>query len=317
MRFEDIRNSFVPNIVFLLAVLYLLYSGLSITRAIALQNDVIVSFMKSLSEKDILFAIFETLKIVFVQAALPLLPFLFLISFGFLLLFALKESMNSKVFIGLQILFLAIALAIANFSLVIFFVCIGILMASISLLRFFEPEKTNFSTGNSLTSKGLNWINILIATGLFLSMYANFQSYQQTLLQSNMDLIKSFVPDADQVQKLQIELVNKTIDDIKLSITQKCQQNETLAREQCKAAYDAVLADIENYKKNVTEQVSTQKVSDEQLQVYIMKSFPIIEQTVKAAPLFLALAFFALLEVLKPFISIAFGAIYSIIRKFI
>jgi len=317
MRFEYIRNSFVPNIVFLVAVLYLIYSGLSIARAIALQNEVIISFMKSLSEKDILFAILASLKIIFVQAVLPLLPFLFLVSFGFLLLFVLKEKTNFKVFIGLQILFLTIALVLASFSIVIFFVFIGILISSVSLLKLFEPKKNNFSTGNSLTSKGLGWINIFIAIGLFLSMYVNFQAYQQTILQSNMELVKSFVPDVDQLQKLQIQLVNKTIDDIKLSITQKCQQNETLAREQCRAAYDAVLADIERYKQNATEQINAQGISDEQLQVYIMKSFPIMEQTVKASPLFLALAFFALVEVLKPFISLAFGAVYSIVRRFI
>ena len=317
MRFGNIINSLFPSIVFLLAVVYLLYSGLSISKAIALQNEVIVSFLKSLSETDILFSIIESLKIVFFKAVIPLLPFLFLISFGSLLLFSLKEKVDFKAFFIIQILFFVLVLFLSSFSIVILFVLIGILLSNILLLKTFEEKKNNFSTGNSLIFKCLGWMGIFIAIGLFLNMYVNLQAYQQAFFQSNMELVKNFVPDTNQLQKLQVQIVNKTIDDIKLSTSQKCQQNETIARDQCRAAYDSVIADIENYKQNVTEQINAQEISDEQLQSYLMESFPMLNQVVKASPLFLTLAFFALNEVLKSFISPLVGAIYLVVRKFI
>ncbi|HKZ45461.1 MAG TPA: hypothetical protein VJ343_02035 [archaeon] len=317
MELENARNSIIPNILFFVAVFYLLFSGLSITKAISVQNETTILFMKTLSEKDILFTVIEVLKLIIVKIVLPLLPFLLLISFGFLLVFVLKEKIDSKLFIGLQIAMIALMAAFTGLSVIILFISIGILATSISILRFFDSEKSRFSTGTSLGYRALGWMNILFAVGLFFAMYLNFSLYEQSFTQANMDLLKSFMPDQDQLQKLSLDMVNRTIDGIQSGISQRCEQVDPLIKAQCQAAYATVLADIESYRENITKQASEQNISDEQLNIYIIKEFPIFEQIIKAMPLFLALAFFAMLEVLKPLIALLLGATHSAIGKFI
>jgi len=315
MRFEEIRNSFAPNLFFLIAILYLAYSGLTISKAITLQNEVIASFMTSLSEKDVLFALLDSLKIIFYQAILPLLPFLFLAGFGFLVIFLLREKTNIKFLIGIQILFLLLAFVLTRLIAIVF-VYIGIFVASLFLIRLSEEKKTNFSTGNSIASKGLGWINIFLALGFFLSLYINFQAYQQIVVQENMNLVKGFIPDTEQLQEAQLEILNNTADNIKLTMANKCQ--EAVNQTGCMAFYEIFADEIESYKQQTAEQLKAQEgTTDELVEEYIQKSFPMMEQITKATPLFLAVTLFALLEILKPFVSIAFGFIYSAVKKFI
>lgn len=317
MKLGNSINSVIPNILFFVAVFYLVFSGLSITKGISIQNESTMLFMKTLSEKDILTTIVDVLELIIIKIVLPLLPFLLLISFGFLLVFVLKEKMDWRLFIGLQIAMVVLMAVFTGFSVMILFISIGLLATSISILRFFDSEKTKFSTGNSLAYRGLGWMNIFLAVGIFFAMYLNFALYQQTLTQSNMDLIKSFMPNQTQIQKLSLDMVNKTIDGIESGISQKCEQTDPQIRLQCQAAYSSVLADIENYRENITKQAGEQNISDEQLNMYIVEEFPIFDQIIKAMPLFLALAFFAMLEILKPILALLLGGVNSAIGKFI
>lgn len=301
-------KSIAPSIVFFVAILYLTFSSLTISKAITSQTEIFSIFMKSLAEKDVLFALFESLGYIFFEIVLPLLPFLLLIALGFLMLFWLK--IETKFFLAAQFLFLLATFFLSSFSVVILLTYIGVLFASFILLKTFEPSKKKFLTGSSLTSKGLRFVNIFFAIGLFFGLYLNFQSYQGLIIESNANLIRVFVPDLSQLQKFQSEFVNKTADDLKESIQKQYDQVPSEIKNQCKPVYDSIIAGIEDYKIQVNERMQAQRIED--VQEELIKSFPIIEQTINATPLFLAIALFALLEILRPFVSLLFGIIYSI-----
>lgn len=315
MNVDQIKNSFIPNLLFLVAIAYLALSSLTITKAITLQNELLVNFMKGLSEKDVLFATLDSLGILFAQAILPLLPFMFLIGFGFLFVFLLREKIDLKIFIGIQYLFLIISFVLASFSIAILLAYIGIFISSLLLIKTFEVGKSNFSTGSSVASKGLRWVNIFLAIGLFLALYINFQSYQEIIDQENTKLIKNFIPEPDKIQKVQLEIINNTADSILQNMGQKCQQSAN--KTECLALYNAMVVEIEDYKQRVAEEMQSREGSEKLIEEYVMKSFPVMGQITKASPLFLGVTVFALLEFLTTFVSIFFGIFYSIGRRFI
>ena len=310
MNVDKIKNSFFPNLLFLIGVVYLFFSGLTIEKAITLQNELLVNFMKGLSEKDVMFATLDSLGTLVAQAILPLLPFMILISFGFLSLFLLKEKMDLKIFIGMQYLFLIVLFVLTGLSLVMLFAYIGIVISSMLLIKMFEVEKSNFSTGSSVVSKNLRWINIFLAIGIFLMLYVNFSAYEEMITQENVRLVKNFIPEQDKIQEVQLELVNNTADSILYSMGEKCDQS--VDRTECLIIYNAMAAEIEDYKQRVAEEISSGEGGGEELiEEYVTEAFPLLGQITKASPLLLAVTVFALLETLSVFVSMLFGIVYS------
>lgn len=304
-------KSIAPSIIFFIAVLYLTYSGLTISKAIEFQSETFSIFMKSLAEKDVLLALSESISYIFLNIILPLLPFLFLIAFGFLALFWFK--IETKFFFAAHILFLLATFFLSNFSITVLLAYIGIIIGNFVLLKTFEPSKKKFLTGSSLTSKGLRFLNIFLAVGLFFGLYLNFQSYEGLIIESNVNLIRTVAPNATQLQNFQLEFVNSTVDELKQSIQNQYDQAPSETKEQCKPVYDSIIIGIEDYKNQVNERMKAQEVGD--IQEELIRSFPIIGQIINATPLFLAISLFALLEILRPFIALIFGIIYSLIKS--
>ena len=317
MKTKSIKYCIVPCLLFLVAILSLAYSNLTISKAIEIQNEVFEIFINTISEKDVLFAVIDSLKYVFYEIILPLLLPLLLASLGFLTLFIFREKIELKIFLGIQTIFPVIGIILTNFSIIMILAYVGIFIASILLIKKFVPVKSNFSTADSLVSKGLHWINVFLAIGFFLTLYLNFQSYQGTILKSNIDLINMFTPEMTQIQTMESGIVNRTADGLEQSVTEEYQKVEPMARQQCVAVYDAVIVGIENFKEEAAEKIKSEEgMSEEQIQEFITSSFPIVDQFMKATPLFLAIMFFALLEFIKPFISAFLGAIYTIAYRF-
>jgi len=304
-------KTIIPSIIFFIAVLYLIYSGLTISKAIESQTEVFSIFVNSLAEKDILLALSESLSYVILNIILPLLPFLFLIAFGFLTLFWFKIEI--KFLFAAQILFLVASFFLSNFSITILLTYIGIIIGNFVLLKTFQPSKKIFLTGSSLTSKGLRFLNMFLAVGLFFSLYVNFQSYEGQIIESNANLIETVVPTTTQLQDFQLEIVNTTADELKLSIQNQYELAPSGTKEQCKPVYDSIIAGVEDYKNQMNERMKDQEIGD--IQEEVIQSFPIIGQLINATPLFLAISLFALLEVLRPIVSLLFGAVHSLATK--
>jgi len=303
-------KTLAPSIIFFIAVLYLIYSGLTISKAIKSQTETFSIFIETLSEKDVLFALSESLSYIFLNIILPLLPFLFLVAFGFLTLFWFKIEI--KFLLAAHILFFVIVFFLSNFSITILLTYMGIVISNFVLLKSFQPSKKKFLTGSSLTSKGLRFLNIFLAVGLFFSLYLNFQSYEEEIIESNANLIRTVVPTTTQVQNIQLGIVNTTTDELKQSIQNQYELAPSETKEQCKPVYDSIIAGVENYKNQVNERVRELEIGD--IQEEVINSFPIIGQLINATPLFLAITLFALLEILRPFIALTFGVVYSLIK---
>lgn len=298
----------------MLSVLYLHYSPLTISKAITSQTEVVSTFMNTLSEQDVLVAVVNSFQYIFVQLILPLFPFLLLLSFGFLILFLLRENIEFGVFSILQILFLFLTIFLTNFSIPMALTYIGILIASLVSFKTFEAKKTDFSTANSLVSSTIRWVNIFLVVGLFLALYLNFHSYEGLIIEKNMELISGFISTED-LQSVQSQLVNQTVDSLEQSITTQYQQIPQETREQCRALHDAMLVGLENYKGQIAEQVSKTEGQELETIESLVTSVPIMNQFVKASPLILALVFLSLLEFLKPFVALGFAVAYSLVKK--
>jgi hypothetical protein len=316
MKAEEMRNSIIPNVAIFAAILYLIYlSGLSVSRAVDIQNQATMNFMSALTNEDILLAIFETLKFILIQAVLPILPFLLLGISGVIVLMATRTKLNMKVFFILEAALLAVSVALSGFSVVVIFICVGFAAISIYTVKSFEEQKSHFQTAQNMAWKSNDWLNIAIALGFFLAIYLNFPAYQQSFLNSNMNMIRNFMPDNSKIEDAQVQLINGTIDGIKASFAGQCNQADPQVSLLCQSVYDSISRNLDAYKENATRQVITQKISNEELQKYVMDSFPAMGQVIKAMPLILALSVFAFLEVLKPFIAFAFAGSYSLARR--
>jgi len=312
---KKIIYSIVPSILFFLSIYYLLFSNLTAAKAIKVQNDVFLIFIKTLTEKDVLAAVTNSLSYVFTEAVLPSLLFLFLLSSSFFIIFLFKEKINYLYLVISQIPFLLLALYLSGFSLIIFLTYMGIL-SGVILLKIFEPGKATFSAGNSFISKHLRLVIIFLAVGLFLSLYFNFEKYKQAILSGAFNLIELVSPDIGKVQEEQTKnFVNQCAEGTKTAINQSYQTVPSPTKETCKPVYDSIITGIDSYKEEAIRQTENKTISEEKIQEFLMGNFPIIEQTTKATPLILAVLVYSFLEVLKFFVALIFGFVYFIIKK--
>jgi len=308
----------IPSIIFLLAVLYLHYSTLTISKAITTEAEVIAVFMKTLSEQDVLIALIKSFRYVLSQIILPMFPFLVLVSSGFFILFFFREKIEFKFFFAAQALFLVIVALLTNFSIAMLLTWVGILIASLFSFKTFEVRKTNFSTASSLVSSNLRWVNIFLAVGLFLALYTNFQSYESLMIRTNTNLITGFIPNMESLRSIQSQFVNQTVDGLKQSMETQYQQLPPEAKGQCGAVYDAMIVGLDNYKEQIAEQVAQQTEGQEgagQIES-LVESLPVMGQFIKATPLILAIALLSLLEFVKLFVAFGFGVAYSLAKRF-
>jgi len=268
--------------------------------------------MKTLSEKDVMVAILASVQYAFTQVVVPLLPFLLLSSFGFFALFLFRKEIEFKFLLAAQVLFLILAAVLTNFSIAIIFAYIGILIASIFSFRTFETRKTNFSTASSVVSSNLRWLDAFLAIGLFLTLYINFQTYENFILESNANLIEGLVPSTGDIVAFQSQLANLTADGLEQSVTTQYYQFPEATRTQCSAVYDAMIVGLDNYKDLVAKQAASQNGGQI---ASLTTSLPMVGQIIKIMPLTLAILLFSLLEFLRMFVSFGFGIGYSLAKR--
>ncbi|MGC8812148.1 MAG: hypothetical protein ACP5O8_00995, partial [Candidatus Aenigmatarchaeota archaeon] len=249
---KDIIFSIIPNIFFLLSLFYLIFSGLSTSKAVSVEFNSFLIFFDSLAKNDVLTGLVDFARFVFYEALLPLLPFFFLLALGFFLTFLFLKKIKFYFFI-FQVVFLVLALFYAKFSTIILTSFLGILISSLILFKATDTEKKGFSFTNSLIFKHLNIVIFLVAIGLFLNSYFKFESYKPTVIEANINFVQRVVPDVrnltEELKKNDIDLVNKTCEGIKSGIIESYQQFPQDLRENCERIHESSIFAVDTVKK--------------------------------------------------------------------
>ncbi len=307
----------IPNLLFFLAVLSLFFSGLSFEKAIVLESQAFSKFLKDLREREFFYAFGEILKTVFLEAVIPLLPFLFLTILGFSLILLLKREIDFPALMLIQAMFFALALFI-NLSLISIFIYLGIITTSFSIKKL--EDKINFSSGSSLSQSSMKWLSIFISVGFFLNLQLNLNSYYNLIYKSNMDFIKSMIPDVESLIKAQTSeasrFINETTEGIKSSLSSAYSKLDLTQREACNFMYNSLVNAINDYKIEANKRLYEKIEREEKgIEEYVEQIVP-FDQLIKITPLLLSILLFTLLEIIKPFLSLIFGSIFFLIEKF-
>ncbi|MCS7105855.1 MAG: hypothetical protein NZ942_00865 [Candidatus Aenigmarchaeota archaeon] len=308
--YKKIIFSIVPNLFFFFSLTYLIFSGLSTSKAVSVEFNSFLIFFESLEKADVLKGVLDFILFVFFEAVVPLLPFLFLLGLGFFLTFLFLKEINFYFFV-FQLIFLSFILFYTKFSVVFLFSFLGILISSLILVKATEKEKRGFSFTNSLIFKHLHIVIFLLAIGLFLNSYLKFESYRQIPLEANIRFVEKFVPNVknleDELKNSQIELVNKTCEEIKSGIVQSYQQFPQNIRENCESVHRSSIFVVDTFKQSAIDQIKSWNMTKEDTRNIITQIFPIVEQGIKATPLILATSFYLLARLEIFFIALLFG----------
>ncbi|MEM5834539.1 MAG: hypothetical protein QXQ69_01660 [Candidatus Aenigmatarchaeota archaeon] len=313
---KNVIFSIVPNFFFLSALIYLIFSGLSTSKAVSVEFNSFLIFFESLEKADVLKGVVEFILFIFFEAVIPLLPFLFLLGLGFFLTHHFAQEIKFYFFI-FQVIFLAPILFYTKFSIIFLMSFLGILISSLILSKA-EKEKKSFSFTNSLISRHLHIVIFFLAIGLFLNSYLKLESYRQIPLEANIRFAEKFIPDVknleDKLKKGQIELVNKTCEEIRNGITQSYQQFSQDVRETCERVYDSSIFVVDSIRQEVITQIKSWNVTKEDTSKIITQIFPIIEQSIKVTPLIIAISFYLLSRFEIFFIALFFGFLGFVLK---
>lgn len=308
MIMEKIVALCLVFVLFFSAVLSLVFSGLSLTKAISLQNEVSVLFFQELQSKEVSAALVSSISFILNNAVLPLLPFIFLSVIGFSSIIYFKPE--TKYLFAVLTAVLAASVLI-KFSLAIAIICLGYFPSAI-LLKGLEEKKTAFKTASSFTSSCLRYLNIFIALGVFLGilMMPNFEKLAE---QGILSSISGLLP--QDLQQAQAGLVKTFVEQNMLSAKNIVDNEYAMlgAPQQCKDFRDNVHAGLENYKTQVIAQL--QNISVGQQDLSQLPQFGFLSVFTKTIPLTAAIAIFFLFELLKPLFAAFAGLIYKFAKE--
>lgn len=309
-----IKNFAVLFAVFFLSITTLAFSGLSVSKAISAQNDVMNLFVSS-AATDILSAIIASI-IYTLQMLLPLLPFLVFSAIGFFLILYLNADYKS-------LLAALVCVALLSFlvkpSLAILLAALGFL-PSLLIKKTFEPRSTALKSVNAFVSSCLRWLNIFVVFGLFLAVYA-IPNYEKIAEQQMLQSMSTFMPDLGKLQQYQTEQAKEFVDQaytgLRLAGDAEYANLSLALQTECSPAKDAIYSGIESYKNAIISQLGGggTEIGAEQLTEQVIKATPALSAVFKALPLLAAVSLFFLLELLKPFLVLLAGAAFLLLSR--
>jgi len=313
MKVEQAVFSSLPAIFFLIGVLTLAFSSLTVSRIMTLQYDAVDIFLQELIGNSIFSALIESFTYLWNNAIWYVVLFLVLIGCGLVTYTYLFKKLDFRVVIISQLLFLLVSIILSNFSLSILLIALSLFGGVLWMYKTFEKGKNNFSTGYSVITSRLNLLNILLCVGIFLTIFMNLSMYEQQIGQANMDLISGFIPNATDIKDVQKAQIEQVSEGFKSSLTEQYQSLPGDVQTQCGAMYDAMILGFDEYKNQTYEEIDKQ-----QLQIggaEVVQAIPMFGLISKITPIFIVFSIYAVLSVLNPLIGIFGGVVYSIIRK--
>ena len=302
-----------PFLIFLSAVL-LIFSGLSYEKAILLESELFSKFLRDLTKQNFFYALTEFLKSILNEIIIPLAPFLILCSLGFSLIILLKD-LDFKILLLFQTILFGIFLLI-HLSITSLFLYIGIIISTLSVRNL--KKEISFSSGSEIVSKSLRWVSIFLCIGFFLNLQLNFDNYYATIYESNINFVKSFLPDINElIEARAIEasrFINQTTDGIKNALSEAYNKLDVRQKENCGYLFQGLTEALENYKTEANKKVY-EEWREEDVERYVEEIIP-FKELIKITPLLLTLLLFTLLEIIRPFLSLIFGIAFSLTQKF-
>ncbi len=291
--------------LFFSAVLVLIFSGLSLAKAISLQNDLSILFFQELQSKEIFAAIVSSLLFT-LQNTLPLLPFVVFSSLGFLSILYFKPDTKYLVVVLTAVLISSI---LVKFSIALAIICLGFFPSAL-LLKNIEERKTAFKTASYFISSCIRWQNIFIAIAVFAGIFLmpNFEAVAQ---QGMLSSISALLP--QDLQAAQTQAVTTLISQYTLS-AKNIVDNEYFkagSPQQCEDFRSSVKSSLDSYKAQATAQIEN-ATAQQQLE---LPQFGFLSAFTKTVPLTSAIAILFLLELLKPILAVAFAAIYKFAKE--
>ncbi len=313
MKVEQVLFSSLPAIFFLIGVLTLTFSSLTVSRIVTLQYDAVDIFLQELISNSIFSALVESLTYLWNNAIWYVVLFLVLIGCGLVTYTYFFKKLDFRIVIISQFLFLLVSIILSNFSLTILLIVLSLFGGVLWMYKTFEKGKNNFSTGYSVITSRLSLLNIILCVGIFLTIFLNLSTYEQQIGQANMDLISGFIPNATDIKDVQKAQIEQVSEGFKSSLTEQYQSLPGDVQTQCGAMYDAMILGFDEYKNETYEEIDKQ-----QLQIggtEIVQAIPMFGLISKITPIFIVFSIYAILSVLNPLIGIFGGVVYSIMRK--
>lgn len=310
----QIKNFVLLFTIFFLSMIALVFSGLSVSRALTAQNDVMNLFVLE-AGKNIVSAIVAAAFYI-LQTLLPLLPFLILASIGFFLILYLQT--DYKILLAALASVIILSFAIKP-SLAVLLAAAGFL-PSLLIKKTFEPRPTALKSVNAFVSSCLRWLNIFIVAGLFFVIYA-IPDYDKIAEQQMLQSMNSFIPDFGKLQQYQTQqvkdFVNQAAVGLKLAGDAEYAALSQSIQTECTPAKSAIYQGIDNYKNAIISQLESggTEIGAEQLTQQVIKATPALSAIFKALPLIAAVSLLFLLELLKPFLALLVGAVFLILSR--
>lgn len=309
-----IKNFAVLFAIFFLSISSLAFSGLSTSRAMSMQNDIMNLFVSE-AAANILSAL-ASVALYTIQALLPLLPFLVFSAIGFFLILYLNADYK---ILSAALVCVALLSFLVKPSLAILLAALGFL-PSLLIKKTFEPRSTALKSVNAFVSSCLRWLNIFVVAGLFFAIYAT-PDYDKIAEQQMLQSMNSFIPDLGKLQQYQTEQAKEFVDQaytgLRLAGDVEYANLSLALQTECSPAKDAIYKGIENYKNAIISQLGGggTEIGAEQLTEQVIKATPALSAVFKALPLLTAVSLLFLLELLKPFLVLLAGAAFLLLSR--
>jgi hypothetical protein len=220
---------------------------------------------------------------------------------------------NFRAVVVSQVIMMILVLILTNFSITMFLTSLSLFTGTMWMRKTFEPEKKVFSTGYSVITSRIGLLSIFLTVGILLTLLINMKSYEQEMLESNLGLIKNFIPDmsgAKEVQKNQIEQITEGF---KYALSERYDYLPEETKTECKVLYEGLTQSLDSYKNQTFQKIDEQEMvmSEEE----ILQIFPFFDLIVKATPLIIAISAYALFAMLTPIMGIFGGIVFSLVKK--
>lgn len=323
MNFMEIdKKTFFPQALifglFTLAVLSLAFSGLSAGSAVSMQNGLIAVFLKSV-QSSVVAALADSVFFILQNIVLPLLPFLLLSTLGFsaVLWFKTDTKKLAAALVASAACVLALSLVL-NITPAILIISLGYF--ALLLPIEFEERKTSFRTGYAFVSYIFRYLNLAVAVAVFAAILA-MPDFDKSAEQQMVSSINVLLPDIGQLQQAQNEVASSFITQASASVNNIVETNYAALpgsnQTYCSGFKDSINSGIDSYKSQLLSQLQSgnSSIGTEQLAQEVFSKVGVFSAIAKATPLIAALSLLALLELIKPLLALAGGAVYSLLDK--
>ena len=312
MKYKTVFISCLPAILFFSGIIFFAYSSLTMLNVVSAQNEVFVVFFQELGKTDLLSAIITAFEYFFMNVMWIVLVFLVLMSCGFLVYLYYLKRVDFRVVIISQIIMIILVLILTDFSIVMFLTSLSLPVGMMWMRKTFEPEKKVFSTGYSVIASRIGLLSLFLTAGILLTLLVNMERYEEKMMQTNMALIKNFMPDMSGAKEAQKNQIEDITEGFKYALSERYDSVPEETKTQCKVLYEGLTESLDSYKEQ-----SFQKIDEQELTVTeeeVLQIFPFFNLIVKATPVIIAISAYALLAVLTPVMGVFGGIVYSVVK---